>query len=183
MLVAVLRAGGLTLRQLTEDDAAALLDLRLRNRAYFRGSEPSRAEGYFTVEGQREELRRAREAGGENEAWIYGIFVDGPTLIGRIAISGVIRGPFQSGFLGYALDEGHADRGYATQAVGCITEAALDRSLHRVQAAVVPENEASRRVLEKSGYRYEGRALHYLKVDGRWRDHDIFAITVEDTRT
>ncbi len=92
----------------------------------------------------------------------------------------MIWGPFRSAFLGYAIDEAHAGHGYATRAVSWIIDAAFEHGLHRVQAAVVPENEASKRVLGKARFRYEGTALRYLSVDGRWRDHDIFAITVED---
>jgi [ribosomal protein S5]-alanine N-acetyltransferase len=173
-------AGGIAVRLLTEHDAEALLELRLRNREYFRPSEPSRPRGYFTLQRQREELRRGEEEARERRAWIYGIVLGESALIGRIALSGAIWGPFGSAFLGYAIDEAHSGRGYATQAVGRATDLAFEHGLHRVQAAVVPENAASRRVLEKSGYRYEGRALRYLRLDGRWRDHDIFAVTVED---
>jgi [ribosomal protein S5]-alanine N-acetyltransferase len=175
-------AGGVTLRLLTEHDAEPLLELRLRNREYFRASEPSRPDGYFTLEQQREELMRGEEDAHERRGWIYGIFLGESLLIGRTALSGVIWGPFGSAFLGYAIDELHAGHGYATQAVTRITDLAFEHGLHRVQAAVVLKNEASRRVLEKNGYRYEGRALRYLSVDGRWRDHDIFAVTVEDRR-
>lgn len=171
----------LTMRLLTEGDAEAILELRLRNRDYFRPSERSRPDGYFTLEQQREELRRSEEDARERRGWSYGVFLGESVLIGRAALSGVIWGPFGSAFLGYAIDEAHAGRGYATHAVRWITDAGFRHGLHRVQAAVVPENEASKRVLEKAGFRYEGTALRYLSVNGRWRDHDIFAITVEDS--
>lgn len=173
-------ADELTLRLLTEEDAEAMLELRLRNRDYFRPSEPLRPDSYFTLDRQREELRRGAEDARERKGWIYGIFLGRSALIGRIALSGVIWGPFESAFLGYAIDEAHAGHGYATYAVRWITDAAFEHGLHRVQAAVRLENEASRRVLEKAGFRYEGRALRYLNVEGQWRDHDIFAITSED---
>ena len=180
MTAAQTSSDALSLRLLTTDDAEALLELRLRNRDYFRPSEPSRPNGFFTLDRERDELERGEEDARERRGWIYGMFVGDSALIGRIALSGVIWGPFANAFLGYAIDEDHAGRGYATQAVRWVTDAAFEHGLHRVQAAVVLENAASRRVLEKAGFRYEGRALRYLNVNGRWQDHDIFAVTVED---
>jgi ribosomal-protein-alanine N-acetyltransferase len=102
-------------------------------------------------------------------------------MIGRIALGGVLRGAFQNGYLGYWIDADRQGRGLMTEAVRAATEFALSAAaLHRVQAAVMPRNMASQRVLEKAGYRREGLAMRYLCIAGTWEDHLIFATTTED---
>jgi ribosomal-protein-alanine N-acetyltransferase len=106
---------------------------------------------------------------------------DERTIIGRIALGGVLRGAFQNGYLGYWIDVDHQGRGLTTEAVRAATGFALESAaLHRVQAAVMPRNAASQRVLEKAGYRREGLAVRYLCIAGAWEDHLIFATTTED---
>lgn len=99
-------------------------------------------------------------------------------LAGRIALTEVVRGVFQSAVLGYWVDRRRQGQGLMTEAVAAVVRFAFDDlRLHRVQAAVVPHNLASRRVLTKTGFREEGVALRYLKIAGRWQDHVIHAIT------
>lgn len=102
-------------------------------------------------------------------------------IIGRIALGGILRGAFQSAHLGYWIDAEHQGRGLMTEAVRAVTSFAFGAArLHRVQAAVMPGNRASLRVLEKAGYRREGSAARYLCIAGVWEDHVLFAVTVED---
>jgi ribosomal-protein-alanine N-acetyltransferase len=106
---------------------------------------------------------------------------DERTIIGRVALGGVLRGAFQNGYLGYWIDAEHQGRGLMTEAVRAATMFALaSAALHRVQAAVMPRNTASQRVLDKVGYRREGLAARYLCIAGTWEDHLIFATTTED---
>ncbi len=106
---------------------------------------------------------------------------DERTIIGRVALGGVLRGAFQNGYLGYWIDAEHQGRGLMTEAVRAATLFALSSAaLHRVQAAVMPRNTASQRVLDKVGYRREGLAARYLCIAGTWEDHLIFATTTED---
>jgi [ribosomal protein S5]-alanine N-acetyltransferase len=98
-----------------------------------------------------------------------------------VALSNVSRGGWQNATLGYYVDERHNGCGYATQAVRLILDFAFGRArLHRVQAAVLPRNVASQRVLQKSGFSREGRSTKYLQINGVWEDHDVYAITAED---
>ena len=161
--------------------APAMLDLRVRNREHFLTGEPVRPDRFFTLEGQREALAAAEDerAAGTREA--FGI-VEDDRLVGYVALSQIFRGSFQNAYLGYAIDRERSGRGLATAAVGAALAHAWDIGLHRVQANVLPENPASRRVLEKNRFRHEGTALRYLNVGGRWADHDLFAITVEERR-
>jgi ribosomal-protein-alanine N-acetyltransferase len=102
-------------------------------------------------------------------------------LIGRIALGGVLLGAFQCAHLGYWIDAEHQGRGLMTEAVRATTAFALRTAgLHRVQAAVMPRNAGSQRVLEKAGYRREGVAERYLCIAGTWEDHVLFAVTAEE---
>jgi ribosomal-protein-alanine N-acetyltransferase len=102
-------------------------------------------------------------------------------VVGRIALGGVLRGAFQNAYLGYWIDQQQQGRGLTTEAVCATTAFAFSAAgLHRVQAAVMPRNGASLRVLEKVGYRREGVAERYLCIAGRWEDHMLYAITAEE---
>jgi len=103
------------------------------------------------------------------------------TILGRIALGGLHRGAFQNAYLGYWIDAAHEKRGLMTEAVEAATSFAFTTAeLHRVQAAVMPSNTASQRVLEKAGYRREGLAERYLCIAGVWEDHILFAATAEE---
>jgi ribosomal-protein-alanine N-acetyltransferase len=105
----------------------------------------------------------------------------GEPIIGRIALGGVMRGAFQNTYLGYWIDKDHQGRGLMTEAVVAAVDLALvGAGLHRVQAAVMPVNPASMRVLEKVGFRREGFAERYLCIAGKWEDHALFAVTREE---
>lgn len=91
------------------------------------------------------------------------------------------RGAWQNATLGYYIDKAHNGRGYATDGVRSVLDFAFGQAgLHRVQAAVLPRNVASRRVLEKAGFSREGRSTKYLQINGVWEDHEVFAVTAED---
>ena len=164
------------------EEADAFLDLVVRNRDHFRPYEPRRPPAYFTLAGQRDQIAAARRQAQLGERFEFGVWeVGGQDLVGRISLGGISRGALQNAYLGYGIDSDHAGRGYATQAVGLAVGVAFgDLGLHRAQAAVVPENKASARVLEKCGFREEGLARRYLFLDGQWKDHRMFALTPED---
>jgi ribosomal-protein-alanine N-acetyltransferase len=128
-------------------------------------------------------ILRQRREWSRDEAFVF--FIADPdadgTLLGRIALTGVVRGAFLSAHLGYWLDGEHQRRGLMTEAVSAVVTFAFDTlGLHRVQAAVMPHNAASLRVLAKLGFRKEGECPRYLQIAGRWADHDVFAITAEE---
>jgi ribosomal-protein-alanine N-acetyltransferase len=108
---------------------------------------------------------------------------DEDRIIGRIALGGILLGAFQNAYLGYWIDAEHQGRGLMTEAVHATTTFAFRvGGLHRVQAAVMPRNAGSQRVLEKVGYRREGLATGYLCIAGQWEDHILFAVTAEEWR-
>lgn len=102
-------------------------------------------------------------------------------IVGGMALSQIFRKGFQNAYLGYYLAEKYTGKGYMTEAVNLILRFAFkELKLHRIEANVQPENKASIAVLQRCGFTREGFSRKYLKVGGRWRDHERFAIIVED---
>jgi len=116
----------------------------------------------------------------------YGFLIFGrenDELLGGITLSNVRLGVARTGSLGYWAGGPHARKGYMTEAVRCVLDYSFGQlQLHRVEAACLPENEASRGLLLKCGFREEGLARQYLKINGRWRDHATFGILENDPR-
>ena len=177
----VLKSDRLILRPLELDDRSRLLQYVLDNESWLAPWEPAHPEVYFTLEGQTSILQHCeddRRAGG---GVLLGIFEKGDReqrLFGRISISGIVRGIWQNGFVGYSIAAERAKQGYMTEALKRVVRFGFsDLELHRLQASIIPRNKASFRVLEKCKFRYEGRALRYLKINDVWEDHDLFALT------
>ncbi|WP_171054628.1 GNAT family N-acetyltransferase [Roseovarius arcticus] len=104
-------------------------------------------------------------------------------LLGAITMDNVRRGPSQSGTLGYWIGENHARQGYMREAIPAMVHYAFDRlDLSRIEAACLPSNTASRGLLEKCGFKYEGVAQSYLQIEGRWRTHVLYAALRHDRR-
>jgi ribosomal-protein-alanine N-acetyltransferase len=98
-------------------------------------------------------------------------------MVGGITLSNIRRGVAQMGAIGYWVGEAHTRRGYTAAAVRTVTRFAFQRlGLHRVEAACIPTNEASRAVLARAGFRQEGMAMAYLRINGVWRDHLLFGL-------
>ena len=174
----------LLLRDLRPEDARSLLDLRVANREFLEPFEPERREEFFTLEAQSLEIERGIRDAEDDRAYPFGVFsLARQELIGSLRLSSVVRGAWHNANLGYFIGRHHNGRGAGTEAVALALEFAFEHCrLHRVQAAVMPSNRASIRVLEKNSFRLEGHAPRYLKIGGAWRDHKIFAITREEWR-
>jgi ribosomal-protein-alanine N-acetyltransferase len=110
----------------------------------------------------------------------FGIFVAGQ-FVGEINLSGLQRGPFQNAYVGYWIGEEYAGAGYVPEALVVLARLAFDDlGLHRIQVAIIPRNDKSRRVVDKLGLREEGVAERYLEINGVWEDHVRYAITSEE---
>lgn len=108
--------------------------------------------------------------------------VDG-ALLGAITIDNIRRGPAQMATIGYWIGAPHARQGYMAEAIGAITRHAFTAmDLSRIEAACLPDNAASRGVLERSGFKYEGVAQSFLQINGRWRTHVLYANLRHDRR-
>lgn len=102
-------------------------------------------------------------------------------LVGGVTLSNVRRGVAQTCSLGYWAGEPFAGRGFTTAAVSRVVRFAFeDLGLHRVEAACIPDNKPSRRVLQKTGFELEGRARAYLKINGAWADHLLFSLVRDE---
>lgn len=98
-------------------------------------------------------------------------------LIGFIEISNVVRGPFRSGYLGYFAFRGHERKGLMTEALRLVVRKAFsEMQLHRLEANIQPKNRASIALVKACGFVKEGYSERYLKIGGRWRDHERWAI-------
>jgi ribosomal-protein-alanine N-acetyltransferase len=103
--------------------------------------------------------------------------------VGGININEIVRGVFRSGYLGYQVGAPHARQGYMTEALAIVLREAFGPlRLHRVEANIQPGNRASIGLVRRAGFRLEGLSRRYLKIGGRWRDHERWALTVEDWR-
>jgi ribosomal-protein-alanine N-acetyltransferase len=170
------------LRALQPDDAPALHAFRVANREFLRPWEPVRDEGFYTLEAAIATIEGQRAEREADRGYGFGI-VAGGELVGYVNLNAVVRGVFQNAYLGYAVAESANGRGYATAAVREAVRIAFEElGLHRVQAAVIPRNGASVRVLEKVGFRREGLAERYLSIAGVWEDHLLFAVTSDEYR-
>lgn len=104
-------------------------------------------------------------------------------VIGAITLDSIRRGPAQAGTLGYWIGARYARQGFMREAIGAVVTHAFGAlDLSRLEAACLPENAASRGVLETSGFKYEGVAQAYLQINGRWRNHVLYSNLRADRR-
>ena len=172
------------LRPLVASDFNAWREVRRRNEDWLLRWEPERIPGQPDVVEDRDAFavrcsarQRERQLG---NGYGFGVFVHGE-FAGEINLSSVQRGPFQSAYVGYWIDEKLAGNGYTPEALVVLCRYVFDElHLHRVQIAIIPRNTASRRVVEKLDVREEGVALRYLEINGDWEDHVRYAITSEE---
>lgn len=174
----IVKGEGVLLRPPRTGDHEAWATLRQQSFAYLQPWEPLWPEDDLTRAAFRRRLAiygREMEAG---NAWPFFIFSErDQALVGAITLSNVRRGVAETGTLGYWIGEVFSGRGHGTAAVRAMLGYAFDElRLHRVEAACVPDNAASRRVLEKSGFVLEGQARAYLKINGAWADHLLFGV-------
>ncbi|MCO5131781.1 MAG: GNAT family N-acetyltransferase [Xanthobacteraceae bacterium] len=179
-----LRGGGLLLRAPQSGDFLPWAQLRERSRAYLTPWEPIWPSDDLTRAGFRRRLRRYAEDILADRAYPFLIFreQDG-ALVGGITLANVRRGIVQAGTVGYWIGEPFAGHGYMTAALRLLLPTLFgELNLHRVEAACIPGNAASVRVLEKCGFVREGLARRYLCINGVWQDHLLFGMLHEDFR-
>ena len=169
------------IRLLDVEDAEPLADLLAANREFLRPFEPVRPDSDFTTEGQRQRIEQAIFERADDRAYAFSIFeVNDARLLGRVALSNVVRAAWQNSTMGYWVAQFDNGKGFATEAVRLALRYAFEEvGLHRVQAGVMPRNQASARHRGLS-LRYEGLSLRYLKINDVWEDHEMYAMTVED---
>jgi ribosomal-protein-alanine N-acetyltransferase len=175
------------LRPLRVEDWEAWREVRVRCRDWLEQWEPRPDLGASDPVADREAFR-ARCGAWERQrhfdaAYGFGLFLADGRFAGEVSLGSVQRGPFQMGYIGYWIDEALAGQGYVPEGVVLLIRYAFSAlDLHRLEAAIVPRNTASRRVAEKIGMRDEGTAVRFLQIQGVYEDHVRYAITVEEWR-
>ncbi|MGR3764353.1 GNAT family N-acetyltransferase [Rossellomorea sp. NS-SX7] len=166
------------IRHYTLNDAEAMLSFELQNRDFFKDFTPLMNDDFYTLQYQEERVGRTNKRMENDEYYAFGIFLtETNELIGNLSLSDVIRGPLQCCYVGYSLSQKQNGKGYATEAVQLAVDYAFQElKLHRVEAGVMLHNIASMRVLEKSGFHKEGIFIKNVKINGKWEDHQHFAI-------
>ena len=173
-----LEGQGVRLRAPRWRDYAQWSELRRRSRDFLQPWEPIWPEDDLERPAFRRRLvaySREVDAGTAHPFFIFRTSDD--ALVGGVTLSNVRRGVAQMATLGYWMGQPYAGQGHMTAAIPPLVAFAFGAlRLHRVEAACLPDNEASHRLLIKSGFREEGMARAYLKINGSWRDHLLFGI-------
>lgn len=178
-----IRGKTLTLRPPTVPDYSAWAELRALSRSHLTPWEPAWSRDDLSRQMYRRRLRAyAKDV---RDDFGYSYFISDTrtdTLLGGITLSNVRRGSAQTAALGYWIGQPYAGQGRMTEAVQTLLPFAFRTlRLHRLEAACMPHNAASIRVLERSGFEREGLARSYLKINGRWEDHLLFAALSPET--
>jgi len=174
-------SGEVTLRPLAHSDRAAWREIRRRNADWLRPWDATVPPGASTRSSSyRALVRRLRRSARQGATYPFAIDVDG-RFVGQLTVSNIVRGSAQFASMGYWLDQAYAGRGIMPRAVAMAIDHCFGAGgLHRVEICIRPENTNSLRVVEKLGLREIGLAPRFLHIDGAWRDHRIFAVTVEE---
>ncbi len=167
-----------------DEDWQAWADLRERSRDFLVPWEPTWPVDSLSRHAYRRRLRHYAEEWQTGAGYAFFVFAradDG--LRGGVTLSNVRRGVAQTGTLGYWVGQPFARQGVMTEALGCVMDYAFERlHLHRLEAACLPRNQASQGVLRKCGFREEGFAPKYLRINGTWEDHLLFALLADEAR-
>lgn len=146
--------------------------------------EPEWADDELTRAAFRRRLRHYQRDLRDGAGYAFFLFrTEDNKLIGGATLSGIRRGVSQSISLGYWIGQPYSRQGYMSATVRRLIPFVFDTlGLHRLEAACLPSNVPSRRVLESCGFRYEGYAQKYLKINGTWQDHLLYALVEDDPR-
>lgn len=195
----IVRGEGVMLRGAQMGDYAAWAELRASSRDHLTPWEPLWSRDELTRGAFRRRVRHYQREAREDLGYSFLLFSETPgtpkraadmawgqpanehTLVGGMTLSNVRRGVTQAATLGYWLGASFTGRGLMRKAIAAIIPFAFDvLRLHRIEAAIMPANAPSLRIVERAGFAREGLARRYLRIAGRWEDHIIFALLAED---
>jgi [ribosomal protein S5]-alanine N-acetyltransferase len=173
----VSRVGRVYLRAPTRSDGAEFVGLMRASRSFHRpwASAPTDEDRFaaYLADARRPDFEAMVACRHEDQA-----------IVGFFNLSQIARGPLQSAYLGYAVGKPFARQGYMREGIELVLRRAfLTLRLHRVEANIQPGNRASIALARGAGFRREGFSPRYLKIGGRWRDHERWALLAEDWRT
>jgi len=165
------------LRAPTIKDRAEFIALNRASRRFHRGlvSPPTTAEQFAAF------LERSNT---ETSLCVFICLVTDRSIVGAMSLSQIFRGGFHNAYLGYYVGARYANEGYMTEALELLLRYAFSQlKLHRLEANIQPGNVASIALVKRAGFRKEGYSPRYLKISGRWQDHERWAILAEDWNT
>lgn len=169
---------------LDSTDTEQYFDYLVRNAEFFRKWSPEYEKDYYSVWYHKNWLEGTQKDFVEGRQIMFGVYykTNPNRIIGTVSFSNIIKGIFQSCFLGYRIDENEIKKGVAAESI----KAGIDyifnvEKLHRIEANIMPVNAASVKVAEKLGFANEGLAKKYLKVNGVWEDHYHYVLWNENS--
>jgi ribosomal-protein-alanine N-acetyltransferase len=174
----------LILRQPAHSDYRAWSALRRDSNAFLTPWEPTWAEDHLSRKSFTNRVYWAQRSISNGTAMpLFLVRRSDDMLLGAITLDNIRRGPAQAATTGYWIGEPFARQGYMREAIAAVVHHAFTTlDLSRIEAGCLPENTPSRRLLESSGYKYEGVAQSYLQINGRWRNHVLYANLRHDRR-
>jgi ribosomal-protein-alanine N-acetyltransferase len=165
---------GVILRPLKASDAGALARAYQENREHLAPWEPERSAQFFSDIAQLRQIEGVLTEASSGSASPF-VLAEGPRIVGRVNVTGIVRGAFQSANLGYWIDSRFSGRGLMTAALQAVIVLARDElRLHRLQAATLVHNAGSQAVLRRCRFSEIGTASEYLQIAGRWQDHRLY---------
>lgn len=170
----VLETDRLQLKRLDYRDSVFVLDYFTRNKEFLKVWEATKPCEFYTIPYIERMLNSEAMLYCDGRLVKFYIFKkdDDSKVIGTVALNEIVRGCFQSCFLGYRLDENEINKGYMTEAINAVVDYGFNHlKLHRIEANIMPRNGASLRAVSKSGFYHEGISKSYLLINGRWEDH------------
>lgn len=178
----ILRGRQVFLRPPQLSDWTEWAQLRAESRDFLKPWEPTWQPDELTRNAFRRRLRRYGRDAREGEGYAFFMFrAADESLLGGLTLSNLRRGVTQSCSVGYWTGKPYAGQGYMTDGLGALLPFVFQElRLHRLEAACLPSNERSKAVLRKVGFTEEGYARQYLRIDGAWRDHVLFALLAND---
>jgi ribosomal-protein-alanine N-acetyltransferase len=180
--VPALEGERVSLRFPTASDHREWAALRHESRQFLEPWEPRWSPDELDRSAWRKRLRHYREDFAAGIAVAFFIFGNGDgKLIGGITLGNIRHGVAQTGQIGYWIGERYAGHGYMLDAIRLVIPYAFNTlRLHRIEAACIPDNVRSTRVLEKAGFQREGLLRSYLRINGSWQDHYLYALIEDD---
>ncbi|MEM7269462.1 MAG: GNAT family protein [Pseudomonadota bacterium] len=177
-----IETGRLILRLPRHGDFRGWSAARAASADYLKPWEPRWSDDHLSRSAYRARVHWSRKAARDERAYPFFIFDRASdAFLGAVTLDNIRRGPAQMGTVGYWMNQSASGQGYMTEALSALVEWAFrDLGLSRIEAGCLPENEGSKRVLEGAGFTSEGAARAYLKIDGAWRDHLLFAALSDD---
>lgn len=169
----------LILKIIRPEQAAQVLDFYFRDKELFEKYEPERIQGFYTLERQKQIAAFEFNSAVKGSMFRYYVYrKQAPDqIIGTICFHHIQGGFSSSCEIGYKFSSAYHHMGYATEALGTITDLIFsDMRLHRIMAWALPDNEASARLLQRVGFCYEGICRDYLFLHGAWRDHAQYSL-------